>query len=279
MSREKEPAHLDGARLDFAGAMSYGDYLALGELLGAQRPLSGDHNEMLFIVQHQASELWMKLAIHELTAARERVRADTLPPAFKMLARVARVMAQLNQSWDVLSTLTPAEYSSFRGSLGASSGFQSFQYRMIEFLLGNKDVHRIEPHRHRAELYAKLEDLLDSPSLYDEAIRVLARRGFAIDAKSVERDWRTPRPYDESVCAAWVEVYRGTSKHWDLYELAEKLVDLEDAFRQWRFRHATTVERVIGMKRGTGGTSGVGYLRKVVEVELFPELWRARTQL
>ncbi|HSS26893.1 MAG TPA: tryptophan 2,3-dioxygenase [Usitatibacter sp.] len=279
MAQEKNPAHLDGARLDFAGAMSYGDYLALEDLLGAQRPLSGDHNELLFIVQHQASELWMKLAIHELIAARDLVRGDTLPPAFKMLARVARVMAQLNQSWDVLSTLTPAEYSSFRGSLGASSGFQSFQYRMIEFLLGNKDAHRMEPHRHKPKLHGALEALLAAPSLYDEAIRVLARRGFAVDAECVERDWRTLRPYNESVCRAWVEVYRETSKHWDLYELAEKLVDLEDAFRQWRFRHATTVERIIGLKRGTGGTSGVGYLRKMVEVELFPELWRARTQL
>ena len=279
MAQEKTPPLLDGARLDFSGAMSYGDYLALDQVLGAQRPLSGDHNEMLFIVQHQASELWMKLAIHELAAARARVSGDDLPPAFKMLSRVARVMAQLNQSWDVLSTLTPAEYSSFRGSLGASSGFQSFQYRMIEFLLGNKDAHRIEPHRHKPELYAALEALLSTPSLYDEAIRVLARRGFAIDPECVERDWRSLRPYNESVCAAWVEVYRETSRHWELYELAEKLVDLEDAFRQWRFRHATTVERIIGMKRGTGGTSGVGYLRKAVEVELFPELWRARTQL
>ena len=279
MADEKTPTHLDGARLDFAGAMSYGDYLALESLLGAQRPLSGDHNELLFIVQHQASELWMKLAIHELVAARDLVRGDTLAPAFKMLARVARVMAQLNQSWDVLSTLTPAEYSSFRGSLGASSGFQSFQYRMIEFLLGNKDAHRMEPHRHKPAIHGALQALLAAPSLYDEAIRVLGRRGFAIDKECVERDWRTLRPYNDSVCKAWVEVYRGTSKHWDLYELAEKLVDLEDAFRQWRFRHATTVERIIGMKRGTGGTSGVGYLRKMVEVELFPELWRARTQL
>ncbi|HXF77984.1 MAG TPA: tryptophan 2,3-dioxygenase [Usitatibacter sp.] len=279
MVNEKNPSHLDGARLDFAGAMSYGDYLALDDLLGAQRPLSGDHNELLFIVQHQASELWMKLAIHELVAARDRVRGDDLPPAFKMLSRVARVMAQLNQSWDVLSTLTPAEYSSFRASLGASSGFQSFQYRMIEFLLGNKDAHRMEPHRHKTALYAALEAILAAPSLYDEAIRVLARRGFAVDKECVERDWKTLRPFNESVCAAWVEVYKATSKHWDLYELAEKLVDLEDAFRQWRFRHATTVERIIGMKRGTGGTSGVGYLRKMVEVELFPELWRARTQL
>jgi len=276
---DKSPSHPDGARLDFAGEMSYGDYLGLDGLLAAQRPRSRDHNEMLFIVQHQATELWMKLVIHELRAAICQVRGDDLQPAFKMLSRVARIMAQLNQSWDVLATLTPAEYSSFRGDLGSSSGFQSYQYRMIEFLLGNKDAHRIEPHRHRPELFAALDALLASPSLYDEAIRVLGRRGFSIDPGCVERDWRSLRPYNESVCAAWVEVYRETSKHWDLYELAEKLVDLEDAFRQWRFRHATTVERIIGMKRGTGGTSGVGYLRKAVEVELFPELWRARTQL
>ena len=279
MANEKPPSHLDGARLDFAGEMSYGDYLRLGELLGAQQPLSRDHNEMLFIVQHQASELWMKLVIHELKAAREQVRNDDLQPAFKMLARVARIMAQLVQSWDVLSTLTPSEYSSFRGDLGSSSGFQSFQYRMIEFLLGNKDAARMEPHRHRPELWAGLNELHRSPSLYDEAIRILARRGFKIDPGCVERDWQVPHAFNESVCQAWVQVYRDPSGHWDLYELAEKLVDLEDAFRQWRFRHATTVERVIGFKRGTGGTSGVNYLRRVIEVELFPELWRARTEL
>ena len=273
------PSHPDGARLDFAGAMSYGDYLHLDELLGAQRPLSGDHNEMLFIVQHQATELWMKLMIHELAAARGHIRVDDLQPAFKMLARVARIMAQLNQSWDVLSTLTPAEYSSFRGSLGASSGFQSFQYRMVEFLLGNKKALHLEPHRHRPDLFGPLEREHRSPSIYDEAIRVLARRGFPIDRECVERDCADLHTFNESVCAAWVEVYRNTQDHWELYELAEKLVDLEDAFRTWRFRHATTVERVIGMKRGTGGTSGVGYLRRMIEIELFPELWRARTAL
>ncbi len=278
MSTEKNPPH-DGARLDFSGAMSYGDYLQLDRVLGSQRPRSRDHNEMLFIVQHQASELWMKLMIHELKAARDHVRADDLQPAFKMLARVARIMAQLNQSWDVLSTLTPAEYSAFRDELGASSGFQSYQYRMIEFLLGNKDAVRMEPHRHRPDLFDPLDELNRSPSLYDEAIRVLARRGFKIDPRCVERDWGGARAFDESVCDAWVEVYRNTAAHWDLYELAEKLVDLEDTFRQWRFRHATTVERVIGFKRGTGGTSGVNYLRRVIEVELFPELWRARTVL
>jgi tryptophan 2,3-dioxygenase len=273
------PTHSDGARLDFSGAMSYGDYLHLDQVLAAQQPRSTDHNEMLFIVQHQASELWMKLVIHELRAARALVRAGDLPPAFKMLARVARIMAQLNQSWDVLSTLTPAEYSSFRGALGNSSGFQSFQYRMIEFLLGNKSAVHLEPHRHRAEIFAALDALHREPSLYDEAVRLLSRRGFQVDPECVERDWTQLHAFNESVCRAWVEVYRDTARHWELYELAEKLVDLEDNFRQWRFRHATTVERVIGMKRGTGGTSGVGYLRRVVEVELFPELWRARTAL
>jgi tryptophan 2,3-dioxygenase len=274
-----DPTLADGARLDFAGEMSYGDYLQLDRILGAQQPRSGDHNELLFIVQHQTSELWMKLALHELLAARERVRSGDLPPAAKMLARVARIMAQLNQSWDVLSTLTPAEYSAFRSSLGSSSGFQSWQYRMIEFALGNKNAVMVEPHRHRPDILAPLQALQGEPSLYDEAIRLLARRGFAVAAHAVERDWTAPYAYDESVCEAWVQVYRATATHWDLYELAEKLVDLEDAFRQWRFRHATTVERIIGWKRGTGGTSGVGYLRKALDAVLFPELWRARTAL
>jgi tryptophan 2,3-dioxygenase len=271
--------HPDGARLDFAGTMSYGDYLHLDAVLGAQNPRSRDHNEMLFIIQHQASELWMKLMIHELVAAREQVCGGELQPAFKMLARVARIMAQLNQSWDVLSTLTPAEYSSFRGALGASSGFQSFQYRTIEFLLGNKSAVLMEPHRHRDEMFRALDAQHRAPSLYDEAIRLLARRGFAIAPGCVERDWTSLREFDETVCKAWVQVYRDTGQHWELYELAEKLVDLEDAFRQWRFRHATTVERIIGLKRGTGGTSGVNYLRRVLDVVLFPELWRARTEL
>ncbi len=274
-----DTSRADGARLDFAGAMSYGDYLHLDAVLGAQHPRSGDHNEMLFIVQHQASELWMKLVLHELLAARSRLREDDLAPAAKMLARVARVMAQLNQSWDVLSTLTPAEYSSFRASLGSASGFQSWQYRMIEFALGAKSAVMMEPHRHRPDLVAPLEALHREPSLYDEAVRLLARRGFALAPAAVERDWSRAREFDETVCEAWVGVYRDTARHWDLYELAEKLVDLEDTFRQWRFRHATTVERIIGFKRGTGGTSGVGYLRRVQESVLFPELWRARTAL
>lgn len=271
--------HHEGARLDFSGAMSYGDYLRLDEILGAQQPRSGDHNEMLFIVQHQVTELWLKLMVHELRAARDRIAASDLQPAFKMLARVARITAQLNQSWDVLSTLTPAEYSAFRGALGSSSGFQSFQYRMVEFLLGNKKALHLEPHRHREDLVVPLEAELRSASIYDEAIRLLARRGFAIDQECVARDCSNLHAFNESVCTAWVEVYRNTAEHWELYELAEKLVDLEDAFRQWRFRHATTVERVIGFKRGTGGTSGVNYLRSLLEVVLFPELWRARTAI
>jgi len=276
---EKAAGEHHGAKLDFSADMSYADYLQLDKVLNAQVPRSPDHNEMLFIVQHQASELWMKLMIHELLAARDRIAASDLQPAFKMLARVARIMAQLNQSWDVLSTLTPAEYSSFRNTLGSSSGFQSYQYRMIEFLLGNKDAVAMEPHRHRTEIFSSLDELHRSPSLYDEAIRVLARRGFAVDKECVERDCRTLHQFNESVCRAWVQVYRDPENHWDLYELAEKLVDLEDAFRQWRFRHATTVERVIGFKRGTGGTSGVSYLRRLLDVVLFPELWRARTEL
>jgi tryptophan 2,3-dioxygenase len=270
---------LDGARLDFSGAMSYGDYLGLDSILTAQHPRSADHNELLFIVQHQASELWMKLMLHELVAARRHIGAGELSPAFKMLARVSRIMAQLVQSWDVLATLTPAEYSAFRHDLGSSSGFQSYQYRMLEFLLGNKNAMLMEPHRHRNDLFVPLTQVLQERSLYDEAIGVLAKRGFAIDGAALERDFAAPYAFNESVCKAWVKVYQKQGEHWDLYELAEKLVDLEDAFRQWRFRHVTTVERVIGFKRGTGGTGGVSYLKKMLEVVLFPELWKARTEI
>jgi tryptophan 2,3-dioxygenase len=263
----------------FAGEMSYGDYLHLDRLLDAQHPLSGNHNEMLFIIQHQTTELWMKLALHELRAAQTRVRADDLDPAFKMLARVSRVMAQLIQAWDVLSTLTPSEYTDFRNHLGRSSGFQSYQYRLLEFTLGNKDRALAAPHQHRPLIYGELVRTLEQPSLYDDAILLLHRRGFAIDDAASKRDWSLPYRADATVAAAWTAVYRDTAQHWDLYELAEKLVDLEDCFRQWRFRHVTTVERIIGLKPGTGGTSGVGYLRKQLEIVLFPELWQIRTVL
>jgi tryptophan 2,3-dioxygenase len=279
MTAPTETTVVDGARLDFAGEMSYGDYLALDQVLAAQKPRSKDHNELLFIIQHQASELWMKLTLHELAAAREHIRAGHLQPAFKMLSRVARILAQLNQSWDVLSTLTPAEYASFRGSLGSSSGFQSYQYRMIEFMLGNRHPVMLGPHRHRADLLGPLEAELARPSLYDESIRMLSRSGFTVAAPALERDLAQKWVFDESVCRAWVGVYRDTAKYWELYELAEKLVDLEDAFRQWRFRHATTVERIIGMQRGTGGTSGVAYLKRMLDVVLFPELWKARADI
>jgi len=268
-----------GAHTDFSAAMSYGDYLQLDRLLDAQRPLSQSHNEMLFIVQHQTTELWMKLVIHELTAATAQLKSDALAPAFKMLARVSRIMAQLIQAWDVLSTLTPSEYMDFRASLGRASGFQSYQARAIEFLLGNKRQALIDAFRHRSDQHEALNTLLASPSIYDEAIRLLARRGFAIERAALERDWSAPYRPNKSVAAAWMAVYRDTERHFDLYELGEELVDLEDFFRQWRFRHVTTVERIIGGKPGTGGTKGVAYLRSLLELRLFPELWDIRTGL
>jgi len=277
--RGKPEASASGAHTDFSGEMSYGDYLHLDRLLDAQKPLSPNHNEMLFIIQHQTTELWMKLVIHELKAAILRIKDDDLPPAFKMLARVSRIMAQLIQAWDVLSTLTPSEYLDFRATLGHSSGFQSFQYRSIEFLLGNKQREMLGPYRHRPEIHRALEDLLQAPSLYDESIRLLARRGFAIDGDALDRDWSERYRPNKSVEAAWIAAYRDTERHWDIYELGEELVDLEDFFRQWRFRHVTTVERIIGGKQGTGGTEGVPYLRRLLELRLFPELWDLRTAL
>jgi tryptophan 2,3-dioxygenase len=269
----------EGAKLDFSRDMSYGDYLHLDAVLNAQHPLSPDHNEMLFIVQHQTSELWMKLMLHELSAAIAAVRADQLGSAFKMLARVSRIMEQLVHAWDVLATMTPPEYSAIRPYLSNSSGFQSWQYRCIEFLLGNKNAAMLKPHAHRPEILAQVEAAWRAPSLYDESLRLLARRGIAVPASHVERDWTRPYESDDGVEQAWLTVYRAPEKHWDLYQLGEELTDLEDAFRLWRFRHVTTVERVIGFKRGTGGTSGVGYLRKMLDVVLFPEIWKLRTDL
>jgi tryptophan 2,3-dioxygenase len=255
--------------------LTYGDYLSLDALLSAQHPRSPDHNEMLFIIQHQTSELWMKLMLHELRAAIAKLHADDLPPAFKMLARVTRIMEQLVSAWTVLSTLTPTEYSGIRPYLGASSGFQSPQYREIEFLLGNKVAARVDSHD--GEQRTHLEALLAAPSIYDEAIGLLARSGFDLDAAPAKADGT--RAFDPAVEAAWLVVYRSPERYWRLYELAEELIDLEDAFRQWRFRHVTTVERIIGFKPGTGGTGGVSYLRKMLDVVLFPELWKVRTDL
>ena len=269
----------EGARLDFSKDMSYGDYLHLDEILNAQHPLSPSHNEMLFIVQHQTSELWMKLLLHELTAAVKCVAADELGSAFKMVARVSKIMEQLVHAWDVLATMTPPEYSAIRPYLSQSSGFQSAQYRCIEFMLGNKNAAMRKPHAHRPDLLARVDAAWLAPSLYDEALRLLARRGLAVPVSHTERDWTQPYESNEAVEQAWLVAYRDPKAHWDLYQLGEELTDLEDAFRLWRFRHVTTVERIIGFKRGTGGTSGVGYLRKMLDVVLFPEIWKLRTVL
>ncbi len=269
----------EGAQLDFSTDMSYADYLHLDAVLTAQQPLSPDHNEMLFIVQHQTSELWMKLMLHELAAAVQCVARDELGSAFKMLARVSKIMEQLVHAWDVLATMTPPEYSAIRPYLSRSSGFQSWQYRSIEFMLGNKNAAMLKPHAHRPEILQRVDAVYRAPSLYDEALRLLARRGLAVPASHTERDWTQPYVASAEVEQAWLVVYRNPQQHWDLYQLGEELTDLEDAFRLWRFRHVTTVERVIGFKRGTGGTSGVSYLRKMLDVVLFPEIWTLRTEL
>jgi tryptophan 2,3-dioxygenase len=267
------------AQLDFSQSMSYGDYLQLDAILAAQQPLSPDHNEMLFIIQHQTSELWLKLMLHELRAAVAAIASDDLGAAFKMLARVSRIMEQLVHAWDVLATMTPPEYSAIRPFLGNSSGFQSAQYRCLEFMLGNKNAAMLQPHAHRPERLAMVRQAFESPSLYDESLRLLARRGLPVPASHVERDWTQPYVESSQVEQAWLIVYRDPKQHWDLYQLGEELTDLEDAFRLWRFRHVTTVERIIGFKRGTGGTGGVSYLRKMLDVVLFPEIWRLRTDL
>ena len=271
--------HEEHAELDFDGRMSYGDYLQLDAILNAQKPLSPEHNEMLFIVQHQTSELWMKLMLHELQAAITCICRDELPDAFKMLARVSKIMEQLVHAWDVLATMTPPEYSAIRPYLAQSSGFQSWQYRCIEFAMGNKNAAMLRPHGHRADLLAHVQAAYEAPSLYDECLRLLARRGLSMPESHTQRDWRASYSASEAVEQAWLVVYRQPREHWDLYQLGEELTDLEDAFRLWRFRHLTTVERVIGFKRGTGGTGGVSYLRKMLDVVLFPEIWRLRTSL
>jgi tryptophan 2,3-dioxygenase len=274
----KATGHHD-AKLDFAKDMSYGDYLHLDQVLSAQHPLSPDHNEMLFIVQHQTSELWMKLMLHELEAAMTAIARDDLGSAFKMLARVSRIMEQLVHAWDVLATMTPPEYSAIRPYLASSSGFQSWQYRCIEFRLGNKNAAMLKPHAHAPERLALVAAAQRAPSLYDESLRLLARRGLPVPSSHTERDWTQPYAASAEVEQAWLAVYREPRTHWDLYQLGEELTDLEDAFRLWRFRHVTTVERVIGFKRGTGGTGGVSYLRKMLDVVLFPEIWTLRTSL
>jgi tryptophan 2,3-dioxygenase len=264
---------------DLREAMSYGDYLSLDNLLACQNPLTGEHDEVLFIVIHQASELWIKLCLHEVAGAIRQIRTGELGPAFKMLARVARVQANLIQSWEILSTMTPFDYGTFRNALGKSSGFQSFQYRMLEYRLGNKNratARVFESHPHIA---AQVEAALVEPSIYDESLALLARRGFPVPRAKVERDFSEPYVADANVLEAWRQVYRDAETHWDLYELAEKLVDLEYRFHLWRFSHMKTVERIIGAKVGTGGTSGVTYLKKALELRFYPELWDVRAEL
>ncbi|MGG5809188.1 tryptophan 2,3-dioxygenase [Falsiroseomonas sp. CW058] len=268
-----------GIETDFSRRMSYGDYLGLDALLAAQKPLSGQHDEMLFIVIHQVQELWMKLMAHEMALAMECLRADDLRPAFKATARIGRIQKQMVEAWEVLTTMTPHDYLAFRPSLGSSSGFQSWQYRLLEIRMGARDAFLLKPHRHRADIAALLDEAFRAPGIYDEALRLLARRGLAVPAHVLERDVTQPHAPDPGVEAAWAEVYRDAERHFDLYELAEELVDLEDAFRTWRFRHLSTVERIIGGRPGTGGSAGVGYLRGVLEKHFFPELWTVRGRL
>lgn len=264
---------------DLGESQSYGQYLGLERLLSAQNPVSYEHDEMLFIVIHQASELWMKLCLHELNGALDHIRRDDLDPSFKMLTRVARIQAQLTQSWEVLATMTPAEYSAFRNHLGRASGFQSYQYRMLEFIIGNKNAETTLVHKRDPEIYAALQRALHSPSIYDESLRLLSRRGFEIPESHLDRDWSQPYVPSKQVAAAWLAVYHSIDANYELYELAEKLVDLDMKFQLWRFSHMKTVERIIGYKRGTGGTGGVSYLAKALELRFFPELWSIRTAM
>jgi tryptophan 2,3-dioxygenase len=264
---------------DFKNDMSYGDYLQLDKILSSQHRLSNHHDEMLFIVIHQTSELWMKLALHEISAATECIRRNDLEPSFKMLSRVSRIQQQLIQSWSVLSTLTPSEYMEFRHMLGHSSGFQSYQNRLIEFAFGNKNGRMLSVYQHEADLYKKMQAAIQQPSLYDAAINALSLRGLPVDKAALDRDWSLNYQQNESVEEAWLTVYQNVDKYWDLYELAEKLLDIGSQQQIWRFNHMTTVERIIGHKQGTGGSSGVTYLKKVLDQQFFPELWSVRTKL
>lgn len=266
-------------QLDFQKNMSYGDYLCLDQILSSQNRLSNHHDEMLFIIIHQASELWMKLIIHELNAAIACIRRNDLEPSFKMLSRVSRIQQQLIQSWSVLTTLTPADYMQFRDKLGHASGFQSYQNRLIEFALGNKNEQALAVYQHQPDLYSIMSKMLTEPSIYDASISALAAHGLPVDKDVLNRDWAKNYESNESVEAAWLTVYRNTDKYWDLYELAEKLVDIGNQQQLWRFNHMTTVERIIGHKQGTGGSSGVTYLKRVIDKPFFPELLSLRTKL
>ncbi|MFC7050822.1 tryptophan 2,3-dioxygenase [Emcibacter nanhaiensis] len=281
MSETYKPGAVDltGEDIHWDQDVSYGQYLGLDKLLDCQTLRSDQHDEMMFIIIHQASELWMKLSIHELTGAMEQIRRDELGPAFKMISRIARIQEQLIQSWNILATMTPSDYLKFRDSLGQSSGFQSYQYRIIEFSLGNKNPGMVEVHKAHPEIYRQVRAALDTPSIYDLTLKLLYDRGFNVPTDKLSRDWSEPYVASAEVEQVWQQVYAMADKYWDLYELAEKLVDLEHRFQSWRFSHLKTVERVIGYRRGTGGTGGVSYLSKALELQFFPELWSVRTSL
>jgi tryptophan 2,3-dioxygenase len=269
-----EPIHWE-----LGSSLSYGEYLHLAKLLDAQKPLTFEHDEMMFIIVHQTSELWLRLFLHELNGVMACVRKDELDPSFKMLARIARVQTQLTSTWDVLSTMTPAEYSLFRNALGRSSGFQSVQYRLLEFMLGNKHPEMIAVHRRDPQAQDALRAALEAPSLYDEVLKLLSRRGYGIPDSHLVRDFTEPYHANKQVAGAWLGVYHNAEKDWDLYELAERLVDLDQKFQLWRCHHLKTVERIIGYKPGTGGTGGVSYLAKALDLKFFPELWQIRTAM
>jgi tryptophan 2,3-dioxygenase len=270
-----------GIHTELKSSETYADYLKLDLLLAAQKPRSKPvvHDEMLFIIQHQTSELWMKLMLHELDAALEFVKSDQLENSFKVFARIGHIQRMLFEQWSVLETMTPSEYLVFRDALGRSSGFQSFQYRGLEFMLGNKDAKALLPHRQDKEIHAWLQKRLEQPSLYDEFLRHLARRGLPVPKDHLERDFTQPYVKSEQVTKVFKEVYTHPEKHWEAYDMAEKLVDVEERFQLWRFRHMKTVHRIIGHKQGTGGSSGVGFLQKALELTFFPELWDVRTEL
>jgi tryptophan 2,3-dioxygenase len=277
-----------GGRIDLSGeavhwdlgsSQSYGEYLHLAELLSAQKPNSGEHDEMLFIIVHQVSELWIRLFLHELEFVKQCVVRDNLDPSFKALQRIAKIQTQLFGVWDVLATMTPSDYTAFRNTLGKSSGFQSLQYRLMEFALGNKNADTIRVHQRHPENHERLKRALQQPSLYDEVLRLLSRRGYGVPPELLDRDFSEAYVSSKAVTGVWLGVYHNSQKDWDLYELAEGLIDLDHRFQLWRFQHMKTVERIIGHKKGTGGTSGVSYLAKALELRFFPELWQARTSL
>src|SRR5210317_1151714 len=264
---------------DLKGRMTYGQYLHLDDILNAQYCLSEEHDEMLFIIIHQASELWLKLAGHEVEAAIRNLQGENFRHAFKVIARVKLILTQLTQSWSILSTMTPVDYLKFRETLGPASGFQSYGYRKLEFLLGNKNERLVDVHRHDSEVYDELKRVLVEPGLYDVVLRKLSDVGFDINEHMLERDFSQPYEADASVQAAWLAIYRDPEKHFELYELAEKLVDIEDAFQAWRFKHMYTVQRIIGNRQGTGGSSGVPFLKKAIDTSFFPELFAIRSDL